>query len=328
MINDITFIIVTWNAKDILLDCLTSLYKEVKDLNFEVFVVDNASSDDTVAAVKQNFPEAKVIENRKNLGFAAANNIVLKLITSRYAVLLNNDTIVLNGTFERLVQFMDEHQDVGAVGPQLLNKDGSKQNCFHNFPTIVSEIFGTSLLKLLLPKKYPGKRANFKTPIEVDGILGACLMIRKEAIDQIGPMDANYFFFLEETDYCFNLKKRGWKRYHVPDVKIIHLHGATSKKKSPAKTWIEFYRSNYRFFKKNRGYLCFVSVCFTKLLKLNINVTLMFILATVLGFKNKRYNQKLVTYATLLLWHYRFFHNDMGLSAANQKPEMRKKNSE
>ena len=312
---DVAFIIVTWNARDLLMDCLESLFSQVSSIRYEVFVVDNGSHDGTVEAVKDRFPDAKLIANENNLGFAAANNQGLKAMSARYAVLLNSDTIVSKGVFERLVRFMDENPDTAVTGPQLLNKDGSKQNCFHNYPSLLSEVVGLGLLKSLFPKKYPGKRKNYDSPLETDAILGACLMVRKTVVDRLGYMDDGYFFFLEETDWCYRMKKAGWKIYHIPDVKIVHLHGASTKKKVPVATWIEYYRSNYRFFRKNIGFLSLVLVTIIKLLKLSLNVILIFLLCIVTLFSAKKYKQKFVTYGTLLLWHLRFCPKDMGLKS-------------
>ena len=311
--HDVAFIIVTWNARDLLLDCLDSLFKQVTLIDYEVFVVDNGSRDGTVEAVKQKFGSVNIIANKENLGFAAANNQGLKEMSSRYAVLLNSDTIVLNGTFEKLVKFLDEHHDVAVVGPQLINKDGSKQNCFHNYPSLVIEVVGLGLLKSFFPDKYPGKRRNYVEPLETDSILGACLMVRKEVVEQIGYMDEGYFFFLEETDWCFRMQNAGWKVYHIPDVKIVHLHGESTKKKLPVATWIEYYRSNYRFFKKNLGVLPLIVVVFVRFVKLNINFILMFLCCVISFFSIKKFKQKLITYGTLLLWHLRLCPKDMGL---------------
>ena len=312
---DVAFIIVTWNARDLLMDCLESLFSQVSLISYEVFVVDNGSHDGTVEAVKDRFPDAKLIANEDNLGFAAANNQGLKAMFARYAVLLNSDTIVSKGVFERLAGFMDENPDTAVTGPQLLNRDGSKQNCFHNYPSLLSEIVGLGLLKSIFPEKYPGKRKDYDSPLEVEAILGACLMVRKTVVDRLGYMDDGYFFFLEETDWCYRMKKAGWKIYHIPDVKIVHLHGASTKKKVPVATWIEYYRSNYRFFRKNIGFLPLVLVTIMKFLKLSLNVILMFLLCIVTLFSAKKYKQKLVTYGTLLLWHLRFCPKDMGLKS-------------
>ena len=311
--HDVAFIIVTWNAKDLLLDCLDSLYKQVGQIDYEVIVVDNGSHDGTVEAVTQRFEQANVIANEENCGFAAANNQGLQKMTSRYAVLLNSDTIVLRGTFERLTKFLDDNPKAGVVGPQLVNKDGSKQNCFHNYPSLATEIIGLGLLKSIFPDKYPSKRQKYSEPLETDAILGACLMVRKEVVDQIGYMDDGYFFFLEETDWCFRMKNAGWKIYHIPDVKIIHLHGESTKKKVPVETWVEYYRSNYRFFKKNRGDLSLLLIVFVKILKLNINFLLILLCCAVTLFSIKKFKQKLITYGTLLLWHIRFCPKDVGL---------------
>ncbi|MGR3218328.1 MAG: glycosyltransferase family 2 protein [Candidatus Anammoxibacter sp.] len=311
--HDVAFIIVTWNARDLLLDCLDSLFKQVALIDYEVLVVDNGSKDGTVEAVKQKFDSVRIIANKENVGFAAGNNQGFKEMSSRYAVLLNSDTIVLGGTFEKLVKFLDEHQDVAVVGPQLINKDGSKQNCFHNYPSLVTEVIGLGLLKSFFPVKYPSKRRNYEEPLETDSILGACLMVRKEVIEQVGYMDDGYFFFLEETDWCFRMRNAGWKIYHIPDVKIVHLHGESTKKKLPVATWIEYYRSNYRFFKKNLGLLSLIVVVFVRFLKLNINFILMFLCCVISFFSIKKFNRKLITYGALLLWHLKLCPKNMGL---------------
>ncbi len=313
--HDVAFIIVTWNAKDLVLDCLESLYKEVLAFDYEVIVIDNGSADGSVETLRQRFGRARIIANEKNVGFAGANNQGLEVMNSRYAVLLNNDTIVLKGAFDRLLEFMDARPDVGVTGPLLVSPDYSKQNCFHNFPTLITEIFGVSMLRLVFPKKYPGKRRNYTEPIETDSILGACLMTRKEVIEQVGVLDDNYFFFLEETDWCFRMKNKGWKVFHIPDVKIIHIHGASTKKKIPVETWIEYYRSNYRYFKKNKGETARDVVFIVKFVKLIINLILMTMLCGLTLFLKKHYKQKLRTYATLLLWHLKGCPKNSGLKS-------------
>lgn len=313
--HDVAFVIVTWNGRDLVMDCLDSLFKHVKSIDYEVIVVDNGSRDGTVDAVRQRFGRVTVIANKENVGFAAANNQGLKVISSHYAVLLNNDTIVSEGVFERLVDFMNENPGVGAVGPQLVNLDGSPQNCFHNFPSLLTEVVGLGLLKLLCPQRYPGKRRDYEEPLKTDAVLGACLMVRREVVEQIGLIDEMYFFFLEETDWCYRMRKGGWAVYHIPDVKLIHLHGASTKKKMPVATWIEYYRSNYRFFMKNAGILSLALVVFVRFIKLNLNFAFMFFFCAALLFSAKKYNRKLLTYGALLLWHIRFCPRSAGLKS-------------
>jgi GT2 family glycosyltransferase len=250
---DLSIIIVAWNVRDLVLDCLASLDAAQLEISCEVMLVDNGSVDGTVEAVRRQFPDTQVIALPRNIGFGAGNNQGLLKMSGRYAVLLNSDTIALPGGIERCVRYLDEHPDVGVVGPQLLNPDRSKQNCIHNSPTLVSELLSQSLLRRLFPARYPSKRIDYREPIEVEAVLGAALFVRREVIQEVGPIDEDYFFFLEETDWCHRIRERGWRVVHLPDAHVIHLYGESTKKKLPLRTRIEYYRSRYTFFRKNRG---------------------------------------------------------------------------
>jgi GT2 family glycosyltransferase len=257
--TDLSVVIVTWNGRDMLLDCLASIEREVRPrrdpgrIETETLVVDNASNDGTVPAVRERFPWVQLIALPENVGFAAGNNAGLRKMSGRHAVLLNNDTVVLRGALERCVRYLDAHPDVGVVGLQLLNPDGSKQNSIHNYPSLATEIVPRGLLELLLPTRFPSKRYAHREPIDVQAVLGACLFVRREVLDQVGPMPEHYFFFLEETDWCWRIREAGWRVVHVPDARVLHIHGASTKKRIPARTRIEYHRSLYRFFRERRG---------------------------------------------------------------------------
>jgi len=250
---DLSIVIVAWNVRDLVLDCLASIADAKLGLSYEVIVVDNGSADFTVEAVVRQFPETRVVALPKNIGFGAGNNRGLEVMRGRHAVLLNSDTIVLPGGLEACVRFLDEHPDVGAVGPQLLNPDRTKQNCIHNSPTLVSEIVGQSFLRRVFPRRWPSKRVAYAGPVEVEAVLGACLFVRREVIAEIGLIDEDYFFFLEETDWCHRMRAAGWRVFHLPNAQVIHLYGESTKKKLPLRTRIEYYRSRYLFFRKNRS---------------------------------------------------------------------------
>jgi GT2 family glycosyltransferase len=258
-VTDLSIVVVSWNGRELLEGCLTSIEREVRErrgegrIETETLVVDQASSDGSAAAVRARFPFAEVIELPANVGFAAGNNVGLRRAKGRHAVLLNNDTIVLPDGLERLVRYLDAHPDVGVVGPQLLNPDGSKQNSVHSIPNFVTEIVPKGLLESIAPWRYPSKRFEHPGPIAVEAVLGACLMVRREVWEDVGPMPEEYFFFLEETDWCLRIRRAGWKVVHVPEARIVHVHGATTKKRVPAETRIEYHRSLYRFFRTHRG---------------------------------------------------------------------------
>ena len=297
---DVSIIIVNWNTKKLLLDCICSIYETVKNISFEIWLVDNASTDGSVEAVKQNYPDVKIIQNKKNLGFAAANNTALEKMRGQYALLLNTDTILTNGAVENLFDFMEKNSDAGMACGQLLNQDGSKQNSIASFPGILSLLCNESLLQTVFPKKFPGKRREYKKPVEVDSCIGACLMVRKKAMDEVGLLDKRYFFFFEETDWAYRMKRAGWKIYFVPSAEIFHLQGQTVGHNAGSR--IMFYRSRYIYFKKwhKNSYLLIRLIIFVRLL-INTILSLAGVVATLgmhMGIK-----KKLSVYSRLILWH-------------------------
>lgn len=297
---DVSIIIVNWNTKKLLIDCLASVYETVKNISFEIWLVDNSSSDSSVEAVKRNYPDVKIIQNKKNLGFAAANNIALERMCGQYALLLNTDTILTSGAVENLFDFMEKDQDAGMACGQLLNQDGSKQNSIANFPGIHSLLCNESLLQILFPKKFPGKRKEYIKPVEVDSCIGACLMVRKKAMDEVGLLDKRYFFFFEETDWAYRMKWSGWKIYFVPSAKIFHIQGQTVGHKASSR--IMFYRSRYSYFKKwhKNSYLLIRFIIFVRLL---INAILSLVGVVVTIGMHAGIRRKLSVYSRLILWH-------------------------
>jgi len=309
---DLSIVIVNWNTKDLLPQCLKSFDQASDRLKMEVFVVDNCSVDRSVELVREKFPEVIVIQNPMNLGFAKANNQAMKRSKGKYILLLNPDTQVKEGAVENLTHFMDAHPEVGIAGAKLLNSDGSKQNSIANFPSLATELLNKSLLRWLFPKTFPGKERNISEPIEVDSIIGACMMVRREAMEQVGLLDEDYFLFLEETDWCYRMKKAGWKVYHVPQAEVYHFQGKSAEKdKKRAK--VEYYRSRYQFFKKNRGSWQWSVLLIGLLIKLGFEFLSMVIACILTGFAVKKWRNKLSNYAYLLWWHLKGCPEGMGL---------------
>jgi GT2 family glycosyltransferase len=309
---DLSIIIVNWNTKNLLIQCLESVYQTIKRIEMEVFVVDNGSIDGSVVAAKERFPEVKFIQNEINLGFAMANNQALRLAKGRYLLLLNPDTQVKKGAIERLISFMDAHSEAGGAGAQLLNSDGSRQNSIANFPSLATELLNKSLLRWLFPKAFPGKERNYPEPIEVDSVIGACMIIRRDAIEQVGLLDEDYFLFLEETDWCYRMKRVGWKIYHVPQAEIYHFQGKgveIEKKKAR----VEYYRSRYHFFKKNRGGLQWFILLIGLMIRLWTELIFMTIACFFSFYTIKRWRRKLSIYAHLMWWHLKGCPKGMGL---------------
>ncbi|MCL2760835.1 MAG: glycosyltransferase family 2 protein, partial [Desulfuromonadales bacterium] len=194
---DLSFVIVNYNTRDLLLDCIASIYATVSYLTFEILLVDNNSSDDSVKAVSESFPEVVCFVNNVNKGFARANNIAIREAAGKYVVLLNTDTLLTDFAIAKIHDFMEEHHDVGICGGQLLNADGSLQNSIANYPTLATELLNKSLLRRLFPQKYPGKNQVFKSPTEVETIIGACMVVSSEAIKKVGMLNESYFFYFE-----------------------------------------------------------------------------------------------------------------------------------
>ena len=309
---ELSVIIVNWNMKEYLLRCLKSLFQSEKSGSWEVIVVDNGSRDGSVGEAGRLFPNILLIANAENFGFARATNQGISQSSGRYVLLLNPDTEVKGRAVERLVDFMESHPDAGIAGGQLLNGDGSKQNSIANFPSLMTELFNKSLLRRLFPGRFPGKESHYSAPIEVDSVIGACLIARREAVGRVGTLDEDYFLFLEETDWCYRMKEAGWKVYHVPGTEVIHYQGKGAEtRKREAK--VEYYRSRYRFFKKNRGRLQWLFLLLGLMTKLKIEL-----LSTGLGclftlFLIKRWRKRLSVYVYLLAWHLRFCPTGWGL---------------
>lgn len=309
---DISFIIVNWNTRDILIDCLNSIYKTVTDIGFEIYVVDNNSTDGSREATKKRFPDVKLIENKTNTGFAHANNQALRIMQGRFAVLLNTDAVLQEGAIKSLLSFMNNSPEAGIAGVQLLNQDGSRQNSIDNFPSPETEILNKSILRFFFPDKYPGKSRIHHNPIEVDSVVGACMMVRKEAMDEVGLFDEDYFIFLEETDWCFRMHKKGWKVYHVPDARVFHLSGH-SKKNTPWESQIEYYKSLYKFFRKNRGTVSCLTIRILKPCKIFINLVLNILGNLITLFQNENLRNRLLKYHKLLMWHLLLCPDSMGI---------------
>ncbi|MCJ7662780.1 MAG: glycosyltransferase family 2 protein, partial [Desulfobacterales bacterium] len=224
----LSFILVNWNTKRHILKALRSIADTVHDHRHEIFVVDNGSADGSAEAIHEAFPRARLTRNGKNLGFACAVNQALDQAAGSYCVLLNSDARLMKGAIKTLAAFMEENLDVGIAGGELINEDGSRQNSSAPFPTLTTELLNRRLLRILFPHRYPGKERDYPCPIDVDSLVGACIIVRCQAIDEVGTLDEGYFFFMEETDWCFRMKKQGWRISFVPGARILHLQGASA----------------------------------------------------------------------------------------------------
>ncbi|MCC7359785.1 MAG: glycosyltransferase family 2 protein [Anaerolineales bacterium] len=249
---DLSIIIVNWNTRDLLAGCLDSLRAHPLEGASETWVVDNASADGSAALVRERYPEARLIENSRNLGFAAANNQALRASTGRYAVLFNSDALARPGALTTMLRFLDAHPAVGAVGPKLVNPDGSFQASYAKFPTLLSELaLLTGLARWWLGPYAPSPRPTpGETPRVVDWVAGAALMVRRTAIERVGLMDEGYFLYSEETDWCWRLTRGGFPIWYLPEVEIVHQGGASSRQQS-ARSYGWLYAGKLRFFARH-----------------------------------------------------------------------------
>jgi len=251
---ELSIIIVNWNTRELLAQCLTSIYAHPLNCEFEIWVVDNASSDRSAQMVRERFSSVRLIENRENVGFARANNQAIRESMGRYVLLLNSDTQVCGNGLTLLVEFMESHPRIGITGAKLLNPDGSFQSSYANFPTLISELMNAAGLSrwvrgLHNPSCEP---ADSTQPHSVDWVSGACLIVRRKAIEEVGLLDEEYFMYGEEMDWCYRMNQHGWRVSLMPEVQVIHLVGQSSKLIGHEKlVWLA--RSHLRFMIKYRG---------------------------------------------------------------------------
>ncbi|MEE9129311.1 MAG: glycosyltransferase [Phycisphaerales bacterium] len=229
---DLSIIIISWNTRDILRDCLRSVHDNLGDIGAEVLVVDNASTDGSAEMVEREFSGVHLIKNGTNRGFAAANNQAIRRARGRYFLLLNSDTVVLGDVLGRSVRYMTEHPQVAALGCRVLNPDRSLQPTCFAFPTLTYFFLAaTGLHTLSWPKFFGHHRMRHwarDDERDVDVVTGCYLMIRRTAIDEVGALDESFFLYGEETDWCVRFKQAGWEVRFAPVGEIIHLGGASA----------------------------------------------------------------------------------------------------
>lgn len=254
----LSVIIVSWNVQDDLRCCLDSLMNGNSGEGIEVCMVDNASSDGTVQMVQEQYPQVRLIRNSENRGFAAANNQGLQASQADYYLLLNPDTVMPESGLQKLLQFADAHPRAGAIGPKLINPDGSLQYSARHFPTITAAMFRNTVLGRLFPgaaspSHYLMKDWDHRDARQVDWVSGACMMVRAEALEQIGYLDEGFFWGSEDVDLCFRLHRAGWEVWYTPEPQVVHAIGrSTSQVVIP--TIVRTHRSMRRLYAKHMAH--------------------------------------------------------------------------
>ncbi len=252
-----SIIIVNWNAGHLLKDCLESIYRNIKKINCEIFVVDNASTDGSLEMVRKEFPQVKLVENKSNLGFAKANNQAISKSGGMYILLLNPDTIVQKHAFQNMLEFMNTHPEAGVVGSKVLYADGSLQLSCGHFPSLQTEFFHSTLLEEIFSKSpfignFRMSNWDHNSVREVDWVSGSCLLVRKAVITDIGLLDEAIFMYAEDIDWCYRIRNAAWKIYYLPQSKIIHLESQIASTNLSNKLR-NGYRGLYYFFDKYYG---------------------------------------------------------------------------
>jgi len=283
MKSDLSIVIVSFNTRQLLKECLDSVYASLAEstLTSEVIVVDNASRDGSAAMVRKHFPQVRLIANEDNRGFAAANNQALRTLgygignrkypsssnlqypisnihsppPPKYVMLLNPDTIVSGNALDTLVRFMDENPRAGACGARLLHSDGRFQHSAFAFPTLFQVFLDFFPLNYRLTDsrlngRYPRRLYQAGEPFPIDHPLGATLMVRQEVIEQVGLLDERFFIYCEEIDWCLRIKAAGWSIWCVPEAEIVH-HVAQSTGQFRDEMFVALWKSRYQLFEKH-----------------------------------------------------------------------------
>lgn len=253
----IDIIIVNYNSTDYLINCLLSVRNSLNGLPVSIYIQDNASTDG-VDIIRNKFPEVSLTKNSRNIGFAAAVNNALALGKNPFILLLNPDTTVSDNFFNECLSLMKKHAHVGIMGPKVLEKNGQLQHSGRSFPTLLTAFFGrTSILTRMFPnnsltlKNLSCVNSNGRSPMEVDWVSGACMVVNRKAVEAVGGLDERFFLYWEDADWCQRMWESGWKVVYDPCVSICHITGASSKKEL-LRSVMEFHKSAFRLFEKRK----------------------------------------------------------------------------
>ena len=329
----LSVVIICWNDLKVITECLESIFGETNHFDFEVIVSDNGSTDGSAEFIRERFPEVHIVENGANLGFAKGNNAGIRVAQGEYTLILNPDTVILNGALQKLVAFADRHPESGAFGCRVLNPDGSFQNPAHPIPTVSRYLIGALYLRWL---------GHFSRVFDSDLYLGwegreertigyqtgCCVLFRSELLKRLGGFDERFFYHFEETDLCCRVWQSGSSILFCPDAEITHL-GGQSVGRFPIRFALETYRSSYRFFYKHYGVKGLIRIRRINLLALGLRYCGYKLLSF---FKNSEALQnRLKKYAVAINWNLRldpveFIKNgeepDVGYEPLAPAPEM------
>lgn len=253
---DVSILILNYKTCELTLGAIRSVYQSDTSYRYEIILVDNHSDDGSVERFRTEFPEIPLIANDENVGFAKANNQAMELAKGRYVLLLNSDTVIRSDTLETMIRFMDEHPNVGASGCKIVLPDGSLDKaCKRGFPTPSASFYYAFGFSKLFPRvpRFNRYQLGYLDPDQaypVDCLVGAFMLVRREAIDQVGGLDEQFFMYGEDIDWCYRIKQAGWDIWYYPKTTVVHFKGASSRRK-PFKIIYEFHRAMALFHRKH-----------------------------------------------------------------------------
>lgn len=255
---DLSVVIVNWNTRELLLQCLRSITAQTGVYRSQIIVVDNASGDGSVEAVRNEFPEVTLMVNEQNLGFAKANNLGLRECTGRYVFLINSDVVLRDRCFPSLYEYMEQHPEIGVLGPRILNGDLTLQESCKEFPTLWNSMCRALALDTAFPqcRLFSSQLMRYWSHDDirpVDILSGCFWMVRRQALEAVGPLDERFFMYAEDKDWCKRFWKARWSVVYYPRAEAIHLAAASSSR-DPIRFYLEMNRANLRYWRKHYGW--------------------------------------------------------------------------
>lgn len=252
-----TIAIVNYNTKDFLDKCLSSIYRFGSKYDFEVIVVDNNSDDGSVQMVRNNYPDVKLIVNSKNIGYTAAANQSIKLTNSDFLILLNSDTVVFEGSIDRIIEYLKNNTEVGVVGPKIIDPSGNAHLSCRRFPSF-KEAAMHVLVGIFWPRnpytrRYKMMDFDHNKEVKIDWVSGACMGLRRRALDEVGLFDERYYMYVEDLDLCKRMWNAGWEVRYFPRATVVHYIGGSTKG-TGVELFYQQQKSVFRYFLKNYGY--------------------------------------------------------------------------
>jgi GT2 family glycosyltransferase len=309
---DVSVILLTRNTCRQTREAIESVLASSGASGKEIRVIDNGSTDETSTVLPAAFPEIHYQRLERNVGFARGVNRAAREARGEFFLLLNSDARPAPDALCLAVEWMRANPGCGVAGAQLFHEDGRKQNSIANFPSLATELLNKFLLRALWPKRFPGKEQEYREPVEVESVIGAFFLVRREVWEKLGGMDERFFFFLEETDFCFRGKQAGFTTMHLPHVHVWHGQGQTAKQNLAAAR-IEYWRSRYAYFAKHRGLAVRMVLRCGLLLRLIVDSVVSGLLTLATLGQSRRWKDKFAAHRAILLWHLRGCPEGIGL---------------